>query len=341
MKTSLFDYTLPESLIAKIPLKNRAQSRLLTFNRKTQTKTHLLFSDLSDQLTDQDVLITNNSKVLKARLFGKTETGKDIECLLIAQQTPHHWTALAKPRKKLKDGDILHFGIDFKARVVKKEPPFIDLFFEESVNILEKLDQFGHVPLPPYIQSKDKNAPEFEDNYQTVFAKEAGSVAAPTAGLHFTPEILKALSQKKIPVETITLHVGYGTFKPIDTERITDHIMHFETYTIDPETAQRLTHYKNDGKRLIAVGTTSIRTLESAYKNKAFESGTHQTNLYITPGYEFKAINGLITNFHLPKSTLLVLIASFMGMDALSDLYQDAIKQQYRFYSFGDAMMVT
>lgn len=340
MDIEQFNYQLEEHLIAKVPLQNRSESKLLHVDKHTQKKTHLIFSEIEKHLTSNDVLILNNSKVIKARLLGQKESGAKIEALLLEEIAPNTFKSLLKPLKKIKEGEKIYFKEQVSAIALQKNLPFITLKFDESLHMPSILDEIGNVPLPPYIRDK-KTKEEYEKEYQTVIAKNPGSIAAPTAGLHFTEALLKKLKTKGVQIETITLHVGYGTFKPIDTANIKDHEMHFETYEIEEDVAKRLTEAKKNKKRLIAVGTTSIRTLESAYKEERFISGKHKTNLYITPGYAFKAIDGLISNFHLPKSTLLVLIASFLGTEETISLYHDAIANNYRFYSFGDAMMIT
>ena len=338
MKTNEFDYILPETLIAQTPSDKRENSRLMYVNKNSESITHHTFSDITDMLTNDCVLVLNNTKVFKARLLGKKKTGASIEILLLNQLTQSRWQCLAKPLKKLNIGDQLIFSNNLSA-IVKEKTKFAILEFNISNDFFSYLNKTGNLPLPPYIFTENPN--QYEDRYQTVFAKHNGSVAAPTAGLHFTTPLLKTLSIKNIPIEYITLHVGYGTFKPISAEHINDHKMHYETYTIENSVLSRIQEYKNKGKKIIAVGTTTARTLEAAFKSPNTPlSGTHQTNIFISPGYKFNCINGLITNFHLPKSSLLVMISAFLGLTLTKKAYKEAIIQKYKFYSFGDAMLI-
>ncbi len=341
MKKSDFNFVLPEELIAQYPIEHRDNSRLLLLGRQSGQIQHRTFRDVCDLLREGDVLVLNNSKVLPARLLGKrADTGSGIEVLLLKEYGDGHWEFAAKPGKKAKVGKKLVFGensdititvtevLDNGNRIGKAESrePF-----------LEALDKVGQVPLPHYITGEQSD----NDRYQTVYADTLGSAAAPTAGLHFTEELLDNLRQKGVEVAFVTLHVGLGTFRPVKEELITNHYMHSEWYTLPKETADSIVRVKKNGGRVIAVGTTSCRTLEGSFKKlgkTAQDSG--ETNIFIYPGYEFGVIDGLITNFHLPESTLIMLVSAFSGYDATMSAYKSAIENRYRFYSFGDAMMI-
>lgn len=338
MRSSDFSYDLPNHLIAQTPAKKRDQSKLMITHRNSGNIEHSSFSNILNHLSKHCVLVLNNTKVFKARLYGKKSTGASIECLVLEPQPDGSWQCLAKPAKRLSVGDRIVFSEALSGTVVKKTT-FVYIQFKYKGDFFELVNRLGTVPIPPYIHADDPN--EFEERYQTTYAKHTGSVAAPTAGLHFTPDILTNLSRKGIPIEYLTLHVGYGTFKPMDTDNIFDHPMHYETYSIEPEVASRIQRYKSEGKQVIAVGTTTARALEAAFQTPQKPLyGTQKTNLFIAPGYQFKCIDGLITNFHLPKSSLLVLVSSFLGLEFTKKAYKEAILQQYRFYSFGDAMLI-
>jgi S-adenosylmethionine:tRNA ribosyltransferase-isomerase len=344
MLTQDFNFDLPDSLIAQSPSEQREKSRLMMIHKENGDISHHEFSNVLDFLDENDVLVLNNTKVIKARLLARRETGAKIEIFLLEKISDKHWLALIKNSKKIKVGESLLVSKNVTCELIKKrvETGQCEVMFDNAISVEETLDQFGRMPVPPYIktpQSSESDTDLFEKRYQTVFAQTPGSVAAPTAGLHFSNELLDALRKKNVTIEFVTLHVGIGTFKPIVSEKITDHSMHHETFYLGVETADRLTRYMGK-RRIIAVGSTATRTLEATYKDGAFTPGTGNTNLFIYPGYKFKAISGLITNFHLPKSSLLVLTSAFGGTDLIRKAYQTAIQEEYRFFSFGDAMMI-
>ena len=342
-RLSEFEFTLPDELIAKTPLKNRQESRLMVVSLKTGQITHAQFRDLPHYLNPNTVMVFNNTKVLKARLFATRETGGKIELLLLkSEENNTVWECMLSPARALKVGEKLRLSETTKIEILDKgnESRFPTVKFQSSQPVEEILETHGLIPLPPYMDISPQETNQFEKNYQTMFAAKPGAVAAPTAGLHFTPDILEILAKKGIGKEEITLHVGYGTFAPIKTDALDQHQMHSETYHIEPEVADALTKAKKEGSAILGVGTTVVRTLESAWDKNKYKSGTSQTRLFITPGYEFKGIDAMLTNFHLPKSTLLVLISAFAGMDLIKKAYQEAIAQKYRFYSFGDAMLL-
>lgn len=338
IKTTDYDYNLPLELIAQTPLTNRSESRLMVLNRKNKTVEHKKFSDIVDYLTENDVLVLNDTKVIPARLIGeKIDTKAVIEVLLLKDMGNNTWECLAKPQKRVKIGSIISFGDGLlKAKCIEKFDMGICHFEMIYEGILvEILDKLGSMPLPPYIHEKLED----KDRYQTVYAKNLGSAAAPTAGLHFTPELLEKIKAKGVELVFVTLHVGLGTFRPVEAEDLTNHVMHSEYYEITKEAAETLNNAKKAGKRIIAVGTTSTRTLESAYDN-GFKECKNDTSIFIYPGYEFKAIDAQITNFHLPKSTLIMLVSALAGKEFILDAYQKAVEEKYRFFSFGDAMFI-
>ena len=338
MKTADFDYHLPEELIAQHPLTNRSSSRLLAVNRNRFSFQHHHFFELIDLLQEGDVLVLNDTKVLPARLIGqKNVTNATIEILLLKQIEGDIWETLVKPAKRIHIGDSIVFGDGrLKARCVHVAEEGLRRFeFTYQGIFYEILDQLGDMPLPPYIHEKL----EEKDRYQTVYSKAMGSAAAPTAGLHFTIELLDSLRSKGIQIEFITLHVGLGTFRPVQVDDVTSHKMHSEYYQLDEATAARLQEAKKQKRAIIAVGTTSIRTLETIYhQHHQFQAASGWTDIFIYPGFEFLAVDGLITNFHLPKSTLLMLISAFSSKELVLSYYQEAIQNQYRFFSFGDSM---
>ena len=341
MNINEFDYELPEERIAQSPLKDRSSSKLLVMDRKTGELTHEVFSNIINYLNKGDVLVLNNTKVIPARLIGeKEDTHAHIELLLLKTLDNDVWECLSRPQKRLKVGTIVTFGDGLlKAQV-------IELFDEGIVHVkliydgilYEILDKLGEMPLPPYIHEKLKD----KDRYQTVYAKIEGSAAAPTAGLHFTNELLEELKQKGVIITFVTLHVGLGTFRPVMEENVLDHKMHSEYYEMSEETASILNKAKEEGRRIISVGTTSCRTLETIARdnNGRFKSCKGNTDIFIYPGFEFKAIDGLITNFHLPKSTLVMLVSAFSKKEYILNAYKVAIDNDYRFFSFGDAMFI-
>lgn len=335
---SQFDYPLPESLIAQSPLQKRSDSKLLLVDRELGTLKHDTFAHLGDWLRPGDILVVNDTKVLPARLLGKKASGGQVECLLLERVDSHHWKALVKPGRRLAVGSEMYFGENLlKATVVERldEGERLLQFSWEGEQPFESvLDQLGEMPLPPYIHQ-----PLLEkDRYQTVYAKETGSAAAPTAGLHFTPELMKELQGLGIEIVSLTLHVGLGTFRPVKAERISEHKMHSEYYELEEAVAEKINRAKQAGRRIIAVGTTSCRVLESLTNDHGvIRAARGWTDIFIFPGYHFRCIDGLITNFHLPKSTLLMLISAFSSWEIVYNGYMEAIKQEYRFFSFGDA----
>lgn len=340
MQTKDFDYYLPENLIAQTPLKNRSGSRLLVMDRFTGEIEHNQFSSILEYLHKGDVLVVNDTKVIPARLIGtKLETNATIELLLLKEFENDIWECLSRPFKRLHIGTKISFGDSLlTAEVIEKkgEGMVVVKFFYEGI-FLSILDQLGEMPLPPYIHEKL----EEKDRYQTVYAKNIGSAAAPTAGLHFTRELLEKIKEKGVILTQVTLHVGLGTFRPVEVEDATKHKMHSEYYSITKETAAILNLAKKENRRIIAVGTTTTRTLETVIqKYKEFKECSGNTEIFIYPGFTFKAIDGLITNFHLPKSTLLMLVSAFSKKEYILKAYEEAVKLKYRFFSFGDAMFI-
>jgi S-adenosylmethionine:tRNA ribosyltransferase-isomerase len=336
--TSDYDYNLPEELIAQTPLKDRSESRLMVVNREKKTIEHMHFSNIIDKLSSNDVLVLNDTKVIPARLYGnKVDTGAVIEMLLLHDCGDNVWQTLAKPQRRVKIGSIISFGDgSLKAECISKEEMGICHFRLIYDGILvEILDKLGEMPLPPYIHEKLED----KDRYQTVYAKHPGSAAAPTAGLHFTPELLEKIKAKGIELVFVTLHVGLGTFRPVEAEDLTNHVMHSEYYEISKEAADKLNKAKKEGKRIIAVGTTSTRTLESAY-DEGFKECFGNTQIFIYPGYKFKVVDAQITNFHLPKSTLIMLVSALASREFILEAYKEAVEEKYRFFSFGDAMFI-
>ena len=340
MKTSDFDYNLPENLIAQTPLEKRDESRLMILDKESGESEDKHFKDIIEYLHKGDVLVLNDTKVIPARLIGeKEETHAVIELLLLQELSNNIWECLAKPVKRLKIGTIISFGQGkIKARVVEiLKDGIIHVEMIYNGIFLELLEELGQMPLPPYIHEKlnDKN------RYQTVYAKNIGSAAAPTAGLHFTKELLERIKEKGIIVKYVTLHVGLGTFRPVVVDDVKKHVMHSEYYSVSKDTAEALNKAKIEHRRIIAVGTTTTRTLETLMLNSdEFKACSGTTNIFIYPGFKFKAIDALITNFHLPKSTLLMLISALAGKDHVLKAYKEAVKKEYRFFSFGDAMFI-
>jgi len=336
--TQDFDYFLPEDLIAAYPAEPRDSSRLLLYNERIIAD--LYFRDIINYFSAGDLIIFNNSKVINARLFGyKGE--KRIEFLLHKALAPDRWLAFARPARKLNIGDEIFFAHNFSAQVAAKQDngQIELLFLLHNNDLFELLDKYGHVPLPPYIKREDVE--EDKSHYQPIYAHHPGSVAAPTAGLHFTEELLHKLEKKGILIDFITLHVGGGTFLPVKTEKITDHIMHSELFHISAKTANLINDTKARGNKVIAVGTTSLRALEaSSQASGKVEAYFGETDIFITPGFEFNIVDKLVTNFHLPKSTLLMLVAAFVGMENMQNIYKHAIDKRYRFYSYGDACLL-
>ena len=339
MKTSDFYYDLPQEQIAQTPIEPRDHSRLMVLHRENDEIEHRYFYDILDYLNEGDCLIVNDSRVIPARIYGvKEDTGAKIEFLLLKQLSGNRWETLVKPGKKAKIGTRFIFGDGLlKAEVVdiiEDGNRIVELQSEE--NIYTTLDKIGQMPLPPYITEKLED----QERYQTVYSHELGSAAAPTAGLHFTNELLDKIRAKGVNIGYVTLHVGLGTFRPVKVDDVTKHKMHSEHYEIPSETAELIKRTKANGKRVIAVGTTSCRTLESVAANGEIRGCDGFTDIFIYPGFEFKVLDGLITNFHLPESTLIMLVSAFYGYDKTMKAYEVAVNEKYRFFSFGDAMAI-
>ena len=339
MKTDDFDYYLPEELIAQTPLDKRDTSKLMVIDKKTNKIEHKHFTDIINYLKEGDVLVLNDTKVMPARLYGtKTDTNAFIEVLMLKNIKEDIWECLTKPAKRIKIGTIIKFSDKLKAECIEIKDEGIRIFkFIYDGIFYEILDELGEMPLPPYIHEKLKD----KDRYQTVYAKNIGSAAAPTAGLHFTDELMEKIKEKGIIIKYITLHVGLGTFRPVSVEDVTKHKMHSEFYTMDKDTANILNKAKKENRRIISVGTTTTRTLETIMKKyNEFKECSGWTDIFIYPGYKFEAINCLITNFHLPKSTLIMLVSAFSTKDLIMKSYNEAVKNNYRFFSFGDSMFI-
>ncbi len=339
MKTSDFWYDLPEELIAQTPLEKRDTSRLLVLDRKTGERTHKHFYDVIDYLQPGDCLVMNDSRVLPARLLGHRPTGGAVEVLLLRDLGNKKWECLCKPGRKMQVGSEVIFGngeLTATVAEVKEDGNRIVEFHYDGI-FLEVLERLGKMPLPPYIKAELQD----QERYQTVYSKEIGSAAAPTAGLHWTQELLEKVREKGVKTAFVTLHVGLGTFRPVKADEITDHHMHAELCQISQETADILNQTKAEGGRIICVGTTSCRTLESLVNDDgSFEEKSKWTEIFIYPGYAFQAMQGLITNFHLPESTLVMLVSAFAGRENVLAAYEEAVKEKYRFFSFGDAMLI-
>ncbi|MBS5802132.1 MAG: tRNA preQ1(34) S-adenosylmethionine ribosyltransferase-isomerase QueA [Brachyspira sp.] len=346
MKLSDYDYNLPEELIAQLPAEKRENSRMLVLNRDKHSILHKHFYDIVDLIEPDSMLVLNNTKVLPARLYGMKETGAKIEIFLLKQLENDEWEVLIKPSKRVKNGTIVRISSELSVEVIKRLEDdgewLVKLIYEG--NILEVLHRNGNIPLPPYIERKMQNEDikklDFE-RYQTIYAKDEGSVAAPTAGLHFTEDILKKLKDKGVDIVYVTLNVGLGTFRPVKCENILEHKMHSETFEITQDAADKINKARAEGKKITAVGTTTVRTLETAFQKYGEIKACHDhSELFIYPPYEFKVIDNLITNFHLPKSTLLMLVSALAGKDFIFEAYNEAIKNNYRFYSYGDCMFI-
>lgn len=338
MKTSDFDYYLPEELIAQTPVEPRDSSRLLVYDRKDESIKHKIFRDICDVLQKGDLLVVNDTKVLPARIYGETEHGGKVEILLLKRRSINEWETLVKPGRKAKKGAIWKISDELKAEIIDTtdaEGGRVVRFIYDGV-FEDILSRVGEMPLPPYIHEKLKD----QSRYQTVYCKTDGSAAAPTAGLHFTPELIQKLKDKGVEFANVLLHVGLGTFRPVKADEITEHRMHTEFYKIDEENAEKINKAKREGRRVIAVGTTSVRTLESvADENGMVRECSGDTSIFIYPGYKFKCVDGLITNFHLPKSTLIMLVSAFAGREQTLKVYETAVRERYRFFSFGDACL--
>ena len=339
MKVSDFNYELPERLIAQHPSEKRDESRLMVLDRKNQTIEDKVFKDVIDYLNPGDCLVRNNTKVIPARLYGKKETGANVEFLLLKRVHDDTWEVIVRPGRKLLAGAKVIFGDGILEATIDKvlDNGNREVTFKYEGIFNEILDQIGMMPLPPYIKEKLKE----KDRYQTVYAKYDGSAAAPTAGLHFTEELLEKIREKGVEIANVTLHVGIGTFRPVKVENVEEHDMHSEHYYIKQEDADKINNAKKNGKRIISVGTTSCRVLESVADENGFVKETEgDTNIFIYPGYKFKCIDSLITNFHLPESTLIMLVSSLAGKDFIMKAYKKAVDEEYRFFSFGDAMII-
>ncbi len=338
MKTSDFYYDLDESLIAQTPIAERDKSRLFVYNRKTGEVQHKVFSDITEYLKPEDVLVINETKVIPARLYGEKRDGRACEFLLLKRLSLTNWDVIMKPGRKLKIGDTVDFSGKLSAKILEKKQEGVTEVCFLYDGVFEKiLDELGEMPLPPYIHEKlaDKT------RYQTVYAKEQGSAAAPTAGLHFTPKLLKSIEESGVSIARLLLHVGLGTFRPVKSENVEDHIMHEEYYSVSENAASLINGARKKGGRIIAVGTTSVRTLETVSdESGTIHAGSGNTGIFITPGYRFKAVDAMITNFHLPESTLLMLVSAFAGREKVLELYRQAVELRYRFFSFGDAMLI-
>ncbi len=341
MKVEEFNYNLPEELIAQTPIEKRDMSRLMVVSRKDKTiSKNKIFSDVIDYLNEGDCLVINDTKVIPARLYGKKETGANIEFLLLKQMEGDIWESIVRPGNKLKPGTKVYFGSPkiLEAEILEVMPGGtrkVKFHYEGIFN--EILDKIGLMPLPPYIHEELKD----RDRYQTIYARHAGSAAAPTAGLHFTKELLKEIEEKGVNIAKVTLHVGIGTFRPVKEENVEEHEMHSEHFYIKKEDVYKINEAKKNGKRVISVGTTSCRVLESVSdENGMVHECEEDTSIYIYPGYKFKCIDGLITNFHLPKSTLLMLVSALAGRELILKAYDEAVKERFRFFSFGDAMLI-
>ncbi len=352
MLLSEYDYELPENLIAQMPADKRENSKMMVLSRKDKTISHKHFYDIVDLIDENSLLVMNNTKVLPARLIGHKDTGAKIEVFLLKQtqegnNNQHLWDVLIKPSKRVKPDTIIKISDELSVKAIERLEEngewLVELLFEGN-NVLDILHRNGQIPLPPYIERKIPNEDlkklDFE-RYQTVYAKDEGSVAAPTAGLHFTKDILDRLQEKGVELAYVTLNVGLGTFRPVQCENILEHKMHSETFEISQKAAEQINKAKQAGKKIIAVGTTTVRTLETAYQKYGCIKPCHDhSELFIYPPYEFKVIDNLITNFHLPKSTLLMLVSALAGKDFIFDAYKEAVEHNYRFFSYGDCMYI-
>ena len=337
-------YDLPEELIAQHPLKNRGESRLMMINRKDKTIEHRKFSDIIDYLNPGDVLVINTTKVIPARLYGRKETGGSVEILLITPKTENEWVCLVKPGKKLKTGHKVIISEELSAEIIDylddgtRLVRFVDGNDKPVMDFMSLLNKYGEIPLPPYIDRKIED--DDKENYQTVYAKHDGSVAAPTAGLHFTEELLDKIRNKGVIITEVILNVGLGTFRPVEVDNITEHKMHSELCVIPKETADIINNAKQNGKKIISVGTTSTRTMESFAEGTHLGYGTKWTDIFIYEGKKFNIVDAQITNFHTPESTLLMMICAFGGYELMMRAYQKAVEERYRFFSYGDAMVI-
>ncbi len=339
MRKSDFDYYLPEHLIAQKPLAERIASRMLSMNKHSGAIKDLYFIDLIDLMNKDDLLVLNDTKVIPARLYGNKQTGGKVEILIERILDEHHALAHIRSSKSPKPDSVIKLDNGFSCRVTGRENDLFCLDVSDDNTVLDLLDQIGHIPLPPYITRADDK--DDLTRYQTVFAKQQGAVAAPTAGLHFDQNTINQLEAKGVNKAFVTLHVGSGTFRPVKVENLSEHVMHKEYFSVEQTTVDAVQQTKENGGRIIAVGTTAVRALESASCSGQLTAGFGDTDLFITPGYKFKSVDAMLTNFHLPESTLLMLISAFAGYEHVMNAYQHAIKQQYRFFSYGDAMFLS
>jgi len=343
MDISQFDYELPREMIAQEPAGKRDESRLLVLDRATGEIQHRIFQDVIEYLSTGDMLVLNDTRVIPARIDAHRETGGKVEVLFLEDRGKQRWTALMQAKGHLRVGEKLILG-EFSAEIVNKDPDGVYMLrFGENTDVIGMLEHAGAPPLPMYIlrmRSDHAAHPEDKERYQTVYAAASGSIAAPTAGLHFTQELLKKIQEKGIEIARVTLHVGFGTFAPIQVQQIEEHRMHRESFDVKPEEAERLNRAKRDGRRIIAVGTTTTRVIETLAGKGDIAPGKGSTDLFIRPGFEFKFVDAMITNFHLPKSTLLILVCAFAGREKILAAYEEAKRSGYRFYSYGDAMFI-
>lgn len=342
MRIDDLDFSLPTELIAQEPLEHRASSRMLVVDRKTGKFTDSTFAQFADNFSGGDLIVVNNTKVFPARLEGETETGASVEIFLVAEQTDGSWTALAKPAKRLPVGKAVVFASDLSCEIVDKlDDGKVQIRFNVAGDLYAAIDKYGRTPLPPYIKRERDAIDADRDRYQTIYASDRGAIAAPTAGLHFSDGTFQQISERGVKTVEITLHVGYGTFEPIRVDDIAEHKVSPERFSITEQAANELNSARSDGRRIIAIGTTTTRALESSMQHHGrFAAGNDTADITILPGYEFRAISALLTNFHLPKSSLLVLTSTFGGYDLIMNAYRHAVAERYRFYSYGDCMLI-
>lgn len=342
MLTSDFDYNLPQKLIAQEPLPQRAESRMMVLDRKKGQVIHSRFKELYSYLNKGDVLVLNNARVIPAKVWGEKE-GKELEFLFLKECREGIWEVLCRPAKKVKLGDVISFSPGFEGKIIRIESEGKRVIQFSSKDVLSQLKKMGFAPLPPYIKRTKKNLELKEldrERYQTVFAQKEGAIAAPTAGLHFTLQTLERIKAEEVTIAYISLDVGLATFQPVRVERVEEHQMFEEVYTVGPAASQAINNAKEKSRPVVAVGTTSVRALESAFKKGKIRPGKSSTRLFIYPGYTFKVVDRLLTNFHLPRSTLLMMVAAFAGLDFIKKAYEEAIREKYRFYSYGDCMLI-
>lgn len=342
MRIDDLDFSLPTELIAQEPLEHRASSRMLVVDRNTGKFTDSTFAQFADHFSEGDLIVVNNTKVFPARLEGKTETGASVEIFLVAEQSSGSWTALAKPAKRLPVGKAVVFASDLSCEIIGKlDDGKVQIRFNVVGDLYAAIDKYGRTPLPPYIKRERDAIDADRDRYQTIYASDRGAIAAPTAGLHFSDGTFQQISERGVETVEITLHVGYGTFEPIRVDNIAEHTVSPERFSITEQAANKLNSARSDGRRIIAIGTTTTRALESSMQHHGrFAAGNDTADITILPGYEFRAISALLTNFHLPKSSLLVLTSTFGGYDLIMNAYRHAVAERYRFYSYGDCMLI-